>query len=82
MQLISPEKVFRGNGAWLKALPQIKKITKRPLILGRSFSTTKLRDQIFKDLQYHNFDIHVANLQFDCCDEDLIRVKNIISTDF
>ena len=38
MQLISPEKIFRGKGAWLNAIAEIKKISKRPLILGRSLS--------------------------------------------
>ena len=27
MHLISPEKIFRGSGAWHKALPEIKKVT-------------------------------------------------------
>ena len=78
MQLISPEKIFRGNGAWLKAIKEIKKISKRPLILGRSLSTNNHRRRIYKDLEEHNFDVHVSNLKFDCCYEDLTRIKNII----
>ena len=78
MQLISPEKIFRGKGAWLKSIPEIKKISKRPLILGRSLSTSNHRNRIFKDLEDHGFDINISNLYFDCCYEDLTRIKNII----
>ncbi len=78
MQLISPEKIFRGKGAWVKALPQIKELTKRPLLLGRSLATNKIRQQIYKDLRNEDFYIHVSNLQFDCCYEDLERLRKII----
>ncbi len=79
MQLISPEKVFRGNEAWLNAIPHIKKICRRPLLLGRSTSTNKIRQQIYKDLYDKNVSIHSSNLRFDCCYEDLDNIKNIIS---
>ena len=78
MQLISPDKIFRGSGAWLKAIPEIKKISRRPLIIGRSLSTSNLRQEIYKDLKEYNFDLYTSNLQFDCCYEDLSRLKNII----
>ena len=78
MQLISPEKIFRGTGAWLKSLPYIKKVSNRPLILGRSLSTNNIRQQIYKDLLDENFSIHSSNLKFDCCYEDLERISNII----
>ena len=78
MQSISPETIFRGNNAWEKSLPLISKLTKSPLILGRSINTNKLRNKIFTDLKNHNLDVNSANLQFDCCYEDISRVKNII----
>ena len=78
MQLISPEKIYRGNGAWFNALPQIKKITKRPLLLGRSLATNKIREKIYKNLHNEDLDIHLSNLEFDCCYEDLARIKQII----
>ena len=78
MQLISPEKIFRGNNAWEESLTQIKKISKRPLVLGRSLSTKDIRNQIYKDLQDHHFHIITSNLQFDCCYEDLERIERII----
>ena len=53
MQLISPETIFRGNYAWQKSLPYITKLTKSPLILGRSIFTNNLRNKIFIDLKNH-----------------------------
>ncbi len=78
MQSISPETIFRGNNAWEKSLPLISKLTKSPLILGRSINTNKLRNKIFTDLKNQNLDVNSANLQFDCCYEDISRIKNII----
>ena len=78
MQSISPEIVFRGDDAWEKALPQIAKLSKSPLILGRSYYTQNLRNKIFKDLKNQNSNISSVNLQFDCCYEDISRVKSII----
>ena len=78
MQLISPKKIFRGNKAWEKSLKHIKKISKRPLLLGRSSSTKKIRHRIYKDLHDHHLHINTSNLQFDCCYEDLERIKSII----
>ena len=78
MQLISPEKIFRGNGAWLKSLPHIIKVTSRPFILGRSLSTNNLRQQVHKDLQEENLSILSSNLQFDCCYEDIERIRTLI----
>jgi glycerol dehydrogenase len=78
MQSISPEILFRGNNAWEKALPQITKLTKTPLILGRGIHTNKLRDKIFNDLKNRNLNVNSANLLFDCCYEDISRIKNII----
>ncbi len=78
MHSISPEIVFRGNNAWEKALPEINKLTNSPLILGRSAHTLNLRNRILRDLKNHNLKVNSTNLQFDCCDEDISRVKDII----
>ncbi len=78
MQLISPERIFRGNSAWLKALPQIKKLSKSPLLLGRSNATKNIRELICKDLLDENLSVYSSNLQFDCCYEDIERIKGII----
>ena len=79
MQTISPETIFRGNYAWEESLPQITKLTKSPLILGRGIHTNNLRNNIFNDLKNQKLNVNSANLQFDCCYEDISRVKNIIS---
>ena len=79
MQTISPEVIYRGNEAWLEALPQISKVTKKPLILGRSHFTLDLRNKILEDLKKENLDITPVSLEFDCCREDLIRVQKIAS---
>jgi len=78
MQSISPEIIFRGNYAWQKSLPRITKLTRSPLILGRGIQTKNLRNKIFNDLKNQNLNVTSANLQFDCCYEDISRVKNII----
>ena len=80
MQSISPEIIFRGKDAWEEALPKIANLTKSPLILGRSNFTNELRNKIFKDLKNLNLNVNFTNLQFDCCYEDITRVKKIIST--
>jgi len=78
MQSISPETIYRGNCAWEKSLPQITKLTKSPLILGRGIQTNNLRNNIFNDLKNQKLNVNSANLQFDCCYEDISRVKSII----
>jgi len=79
MQSISPETIYRGNYAWEESLPQITKLTKSPLILGRGIHTKNLRNNISIDLKNQNLSVNSADLQFDCCSEDISRVKNIIS---
>ena len=78
MQLISPETIYRGSYAWEKSLPQITKLTKSPLILGRGINTKNIRNKIFIDLKNLDLNVNSINLQFDCCYEDISRVKNII----
>ncbi len=78
MQSISPETIFRGNDAWEKALPHIANLTKCPLILGRSACTNDIKNKILRDLKNLELDVNSANLQFDCCYEDILKVKDII----
>jgi len=78
MQSISPETIFRGNFAWEKSLPLITKLTKSPLILGRGIHTNNLRNKILIDLKKQNINVNSANLKFDCCYQDISRVKDII----
>ena len=78
MQSISPETIYRGNDAWEKALPQIANLTKSPLILGRSVHTNDIKNKIFRDLKNRELNVNSANLKFDCCYEDISKVKDII----
>jgi len=78
MQSISPETLFRGKGAWKNALPHLTKLTKRPLILGKSTKTSKLRKYLVDDLRDQNLEVYSADLKFDCCFEDIYRVKDLI----
>ena len=78
MQSISPEIIYMWNYAWEESLTQITKLTKSPLILGRGIHTSNLRNKIFLDLKNQNLKVNSANLQFDCCFEDISRIKKII----
>ena len=75
MQSISPETIYRGNYAWEESLPQITNLTKSPLLLGRGIHTKNLRNNISIDLKNRNLSFNSADLQFDCCYEDISRVS-------
>ena len=47
---IAPTKVVKGERAWNKSIELIAKISNRPLIIGRSISTKKLRISFKNDL--------------------------------
>ena len=79
MYLVSPKRVFKGNKAWEKALPEILKLTKFPLLVGRSNSTYSLRQKITQDLNLYNSNPLNETLHFDCCEEDLNRLYKICS---
>ena len=74
MYLVSPKRVFKGYKAWEKALPEISKLTKSPLLVGRSESTNILRQKILQDLHFYNINALNQTLYFDCCEEDLNRL--------
>ena len=71
---IAPASVLRGDGAWDEALPQIKSLCSRPLVLGRSASTADQRQRLVSDLLAHGLQPLQAQLQFDCCEQDLQRL--------
>ncbi len=79
MYLISPSKVVRGCNAWQRSLNEVKKITKRPLLLGRSLATSKIRSTLVEDLKKVCLTPYEMNLQFDCCYEDLEKAYNFAS---
>ena len=77
MQSISPEIIFRGNNAWCEALPHIARLVKKPLIIGRGNDTKILRIKIENDLKDLKLNVYSANLEFDCCFEDISRIKDL-----
>ena len=78
MNLIAPTKVIRGKEAWINSIPEIIKLTKSPLILGRSESTKFLRFNILNDLKNLDLNVYHSVLEFDCCEEDIERICRII----
>ena len=76
MYSISPSKVFRGRRAWQQGLNEIKKITNKPLFLGRSLATFNIRSKLVEDLKRNSLDPYQMNIQFDCCYEDLEKAYN------
>ena len=68
---ISPKKVVRGEGAWFKSLDLIAKLCKRPLIIGRSSSTKKIRTSFKKDLLLKGIQAISYELDHDCCELDI-----------
>ncbi len=68
---ISPGKVIRGKNAWLKSLDLIKKLCKRPLILGRSSATKTIRSSFKKDLISKGIQPISFELDHDCCELDI-----------
>ena len=77
---ISPLKVVRGEGAWIKSLNLISKLCKKPLILGRSSSTKKIRTSFKKDLLSKGIQSISLELDHDCCELD-IQNAYLISKD-
>ena len=71
---IAPAAVLRGEGAWSEALPRIQALCSKPLLLGRSTTTSRLRHQLMADLIAADLSPASAELQFDCCEQDLTRL--------
>ncbi len=68
---ISPSKVVRGEGAWFKSLDQIIRLCKKPLIIGRSSCTKKIRTSFQKDLLLKGIKSISLELDHDCCELDI-----------
>jgi len=71
---IAPAVVLRGEGAWKQALPKVASFGKSPLFLGRSGATAGLRAELNMDLASVSLQPKRAELQFDCCEQDLQRL--------
>ena len=69
--IISPSKVVRGEGAWVKSLDLITKLCKKPIIIGRSKTTKTIRASLFKDLLFKGIQPISFELKHDCCEIDI-----------
>ncbi len=74
---ISPSKVVRGEGAWNNSLDLITKLSKKPLIIGRSSSTKKIRTSFKKDLLSKGIQTISLDLNHDCCELDIQNAYQI-----
>ena len=77
---ISPSKVIRGKNVWKDSLSYIKQISSSPLILGKSSATKYIRKKLSNDLAENNLKVTCEELHYDCCDEDLNRVEQILKS--
>ena len=68
---IAPATVLRGDQAWSSAQPIVGRICRQPILLGRSEATAGLRQGLFEDLGAVGLCPQWAELQHDCCEEDL-----------
>tara|TARA_B100000214_G_scaffold372475_1_gene350796 strand:+ start:68 stop:1186 length:1119 start_codon:yes stop_codon:yes gene_type:complete len=74
---ISPSKVVRGNEAWNKSQDEIIKLCKRPLIIGRSAFTRKIRTTFKNDLLKQGIQSFSFELKHDCCELDINKATLI-----
>ncbi|NBP32318.1 MAG: iron-containing alcohol dehydrogenase, partial [Synechococcaceae bacterium WB6_1B_055] len=72
---IAPAQLWRGPGVWQQGLADIKKISSKPLLLGRSQNTRTLRGKLAQDLTNNGFTVESAELKFDCCEIDLAALE-------
>lgn len=73
---IAPQQVVRGPGALRKALPRLRALTSRPVLLGRSPAMAPHRRALARQL--HLADAQQLLLHHDCCDPDLLRLETTI----
>ncbi len=72
---IAPSRVIRGESAWARGIPHISTLCQKPALLGRSAATESIRADLTKDLTAFGLDVVNAQLHFDCCEIDLIRLQ-------
>ena len=72
---IAPSRVIRGEQAWQRGLPAIADLCQRPALLGRSLATQAIRAGLKADLIANDLTVEEVRLNFDCCEEDLMRLE-------
>ena len=71
---IAPALVLRGPGAWQQGLHALPSLVSKPLLLGRSAATAALRSRLAADLEAAGLAAVPAELEYDCCEQDLQRL--------
>ena len=74
-QSISPKKVIRGPNVWRNSIDSIHSICTKPIIIGGSKATKEIRNKIKNDLQNKGLLITSDELNYGCCEVDLIRLQ-------
>ena len=77
---ISPLRVVRGEDAWINSLDHITQLCQKPLIIGRSSSTKKIRSTFKQNLLSKGIQSISFELEHDCCELD-IQKAYLISKD-
>ena len=77
IQNISPTKLVKGETAWIQSKELITKICKRPLIIGRSNPTKKIRNRLKNDLIKIGIHPISAELTYDCCEFDIQKIYQL-----
>ena len=72
---IAPSRVIRGEQAWRRGLLAIADLCQRPALLGRSLATQAIRAGLKADLIANDLNVEEVQLNFDCCEEDLMRLE-------
>ena len=75
---IAPAEVLRGPGAWTQGVARIASLCRRPLLLGRSVATASLRLGLSADLDAAGLLPQMAELEYDCCEDDLSQVAAVL----
>ena len=70
---VAPQRVVRGPGALQAALPQLRALTRHPVLLGRSPAVAPHRQALAQQLQLPGS--RQLLLHHDCCDRDLLRLE-------
>ena len=73
---LAPQRVVRGPGALQSALPRLRALTRRPVLLGRSPAVAHHRQALAQQLQLPPS--RQLRLRHDCCEGDLRRLEGAI----
>ena len=73
---MAPQEVVRGPGALRAALPRLRALTSRPVLVGRSPTMAPHRQALARQL--HLPEARQLLLRHDCCDHDLLRLETTI----